>query len=163
MHILIKNKFLNYGDYKVKCVIGKRGISSFKKEGDLTTPRGKFKIKGLFYRKDRIKRLKTKLKKITITKNMGWCYDPESKQYNKLIKLPFSQSKEKLYRKDNIYDLILILNYNMDPVKKNKGSAIFIHVAKEKMTPTRGCIAIKKIDLLKLLKLIEKKTLVKII
>ena len=160
---MIKNKFLNYGDYKVKCVIGKRGISSFKKEGDLTTPRGKFQIKGLFYRKDRIKRLKTKLKKITITKNMGWCDDPESKQYNKLIKLPFSQSKEKLYRKDNIYDLILILNYNMDPVKKNKGSAIFIHVAKEKMTPTRGCIAIKKIDLLKLLKLIEKKTLVKII
>ena len=160
---MIKNKFLNYGDYKVKCVIGKRGISSFKKEGDLTTPRGKFQIKGLFYRKDRIKRLKTKLKKITIKKNMGWCDDPKSKQYNKLIKLPFSQSREKLYRKDNIYDLILILNYNMDPVKKNKGSAIFIHVAKEKMTPTRGCIAIKKIDLLKLLKLIEKKTLVKII
>ncbi len=160
---MIKNKFLNYGDYKVKCVIGKRGISSFKKEGDLTTPKGKFQIKGLFYRKDRIKRLKTKLKKIPITKNMGWCDDPKSKQYNKLIKLPFSQSREKLYRKDNIYDLILILNYNMDPVKKNKGSAIFIHVAKEKMTPTRGCVAIKKIDLLKLLKLIEKKTLVKII
>ena len=163
MHILIKNKFLNYGDYKVKCVIGKRGISSFKEEGDLTTPRGKFKIKGFFYRKDRIKRLKTKLKKIPITKNMGWCDDPKSKQYNKLVKLPFYQSREKLYRKDNIYDLILILDYNMDPVKKNKGSAIFIHVAKKKMTPTKGCLAIKKIDLLKLLKLIEKKTLVKII
>ena len=163
MHILIKNKFLNYSDYKVKCVIGKRGISSFKKEGDLTTPRGKFKIKGLFYRKDRVKRLKTKLKKIPITKNMGWCDDPKSKQYNKLIKLPFSQSREKLYRKDNIYDLILILDYNMDPVKKNKGSAIFIHVARKKMTPTKGCLAIKKVDLLKLLKLIGKKTLVKII
>ena len=163
MHILIKNKFLNYSNYKVKCAIGKRGISSFKKEGDLTTPRGKFKIKGLYYRKDRIKRLKTKLKKIPITKNMGWCDDPKSKQYNKLIRLPFSQSREKLYRRDNIYDLILILNYNMDPVKKNKGSAIFINVAKKKMTPTKGCLAIKKIDLLKLLKLIEKKTLVKII
>ena len=114
---MIKNKFLNYGDYKVKCVIGKRGISSFKEEGDLTTPRGKFKIKGFFYRKDRIKRLKTKLKKIPITKNMGWCDDPKSKQYNKLVKLPFYQSREKLYRKDNIYDLILILDYNMDPVK----------------------------------------------
>ena len=56
MHILIKNKFLNYGDYKVKCSIGKRGINSFKREGDLTTPRGKFRIKGLFYRKDRIKK-----------------------------------------------------------------------------------------------------------
>ena len=163
MHIVVKNKFLIYGDYKVKCAIGKRGISSSKKEGDLTSPRGKFKIKGLFYRKDRIKKLKTKLKKIPIMKNMGWCDDPKSKQYNKLVKLPYSQTTEKLYRKDNIYDLILVLNYNMSPVKKNKGSAIFIHVAKKKMTPTKGCVAVNKIELLKLLKLIEKKTLIKII
>ena len=163
MHIIVKNKFLIYGDYKVKCAIGKRGISSSKKEGDLTSPRGKFKIKGLFYRKDRIKKLKTKLKKIPIIKNMGWCDDPRSKQYNKLVKLPYSQTTEKLYRKDNIYDLILVLNYNMNPVKKNKGSAIFIHVAKKKMTPTKGCVAVNKIELLKLLKLIKKKTLIKII
>ena len=163
MHIIVKNKFLIYGDYKVKCAICKRGISSSKKEGDLTSPRGKFKIKGLFYRKDRIKKLKTKLKKIPIIKNMGWCDDPRSKQYNKLVKLPYSQTTEKLYRKDNIYDLILVLNYNMNPVKKNKGSAIFIHVAKKKMTPTKGCVAVNKIELLKLLKLIKKKTLIKII
>ena len=118
MHIIVKNKFLIYGDYKVKCAIGKRGISSSKKEGDLTSPRGKFKIKGLFYRKDRIKKLITKLKKIPIMKNMGWCDDPKSKRYNKLVKLPYSQTTEKLYRKDNIYDLILVLNYNMSPKKK---------------------------------------------
>ena len=161
MHILIKNKFLNYGDYKVKCVIGKRGISSFKEEGDLTTPRGKFKIKGFFYRKDRIKRLKTKLKKIPITKNMGWCDDPKSKQYNKLVKLPFYQSREKLYRKDNIYDLILILNYNMDPVKKNKGSAIFIHVTSN-YKPTKGCVALSLNDIEILLKIIKKNSKIKI-
>ena len=96
MHIIVKNKFLIYGDYKVKCAIGKRGISSSKKEGDLTSPRGKFKIKGLFYRKDRIKKLKTKLKKIPIMKNMGWCDDPKSKQYNKLLNFHFLKVRKTL-------------------------------------------------------------------
>ncbi len=159
---MIKNKFLNYSNYRVKCAIGKRGISSFKKEGDLTTPRGKFKIKALFYRKDRIKKLKTKLKKIVIKKDMGWCDDPKSKKYNKLIRFPFAQSAEKFFRKDNIYDLIIVLSYNMHPVKKNKGSAIFIHVAKKKIVPTKGCIAINKKELLKLLEFIKKTSLVKI-
>ncbi len=163
MHIIIKNKFLTYGDYKVKCAIGKRGINSFKKEGDLTTPRGKFKIKGVFYRKDRVKRLKTKLRKDVIKKNMGWCDDSNSKKYNKLIKFPFHLSSEKLYRKDNIYDLLIVLNYNMNPIRKKKGSAIFIHVAKKKYLPTKGCIALKKNELLKLLKLIRKNCIVEII
>tara|TARA_Y100001935_G_C17234686_1_gene472328 strand:+ start:628 stop:1119 length:492 start_codon:yes stop_codon:yes gene_type:complete len=163
MHIIVKNKFLTYGDYKVKCAIGKRGINSSKKEGDLTTPKGKFKIKCLFYRKDRIKKLKTKLKKIQIKKNMGWCDDPNSKRYNKLIIFPTNQRSERLYRKDNMYDLILILNYNMNPVKKNKGSAIFIHVANKIFSPTRGCIALKKIELKRLLELIKKNSFIEII
>ena len=125
-------------------------------------PRGKFKIKALFYRKDRIKKLKTKLKKIVIKKDMGWCDDPKSKKYNKLIRFPFAQSAEKFFRKDNIYDLIIVLSYNMHPVKKNKGSAIFIHVAKKKIVPTKGCIAINKKELLKLLEFIKKTSLVKI-
>ena len=62
---------------------------------------------------------------------MGWCDDPNSKDYNKLIELPFSYSCEKLYKSNNTYDLILVLNYNMNPVIKRKGSAIFIHVAKK--------------------------------
>ena len=72
---------------------------------------------------------------------MGWCDDPKSKKYNKLIKLPFHISYEKLYKKENIYDIILVLNYNMNPIIKNKGSAIFIHVAKKNYKKTEGCIA----------------------
>ena len=86
MHILIKNKFLIYGNYKVKCAIGKRGISKKRKEGDLITPKGNYSIKKLFYRKDRVKRLKTKLKKNIINKNYGWCDDSKSKKYNQLIR-----------------------------------------------------------------------------
>ena len=162
MHIIVKNKILSYKDYKVKCTIGKRGIKSRKKEGDLTTPRGIFKIKELYYRKDRIKGLRTKVKKIIIKKNMGWCDDSSSSKYNKIIKLPFNFSHEKLYRKDNIYDLILVINFNMRPFKKNKGSAIFIHVAKRDFSPTKGCVAIKKNELKKLLKIINRNTKIKI-
>ena len=93
---------------------------------------------------------------------MGWCDDPKSIHYNKLIKLPFIYSHEKLYKKENIYDIILVLNYNMNPVKKNKGSAIFIHVAKNNFKKTEGCIAIKKQSLIKLLKKINPNTKVKI-
>ena len=93
---------------------------------------------------------------------MGWCDDPNSKEYNKLIKLPFKNSYEKLFKKENIYDIILVLNYNMSPIKKNKGSAIFIHIAKKNYKKTQGCIAIKKMDLLKILRKININTKVKI-
>tara|TARA_X000000950_G_scaffold89356_1_gene112424 strand:+ start:546 stop:1046 length:501 start_codon:yes stop_codon:yes gene_type:complete len=155
MHILINKKYLTYGQYKVKCAIGKRGIGLKKKEGDLITPIGQYKIKYILYRKDRIKKIQTKLRKIVIKRNMGWCDDPKSKNYNKLINLPFNYSYEKLFKKENAYDIILVLNYNMRPIKKNKGSAIFIHIAKKNYKKTLGCIAINKTDLLKLLKKIK--------
>ena len=163
MHILIKNKLLYCGNYKVKCAVGKRGISIKKKEGDFITPKGTFKIKEIFYRKDRVRSLITRLKKTFIRKNMGWCDDPKSKKYNKLIYFPFKHSAEKLYRRENIYDIILVLNFNMNPVKKNKGSAIFIHIAKKNFQPTQGCIALNKNELIKLVKSIKKNTAVKII
>ena len=163
MHILIKKKFLVYNNYKVKCSIGKRGIGVKKREGDLITPKGSFKIKEILYRADKIKNLKSKLQKKIINKKMGWCDDPRSNKYNKLIKLPFKFGYEKLYRTENIYDLILVLNFNMNPVKKNKGSAIFIHVAKRNYSATKGCVAVKKKDLRMLIKKINKNTKVKII
>ena len=93
---------------------------------------------------------------------MGWCDDPKSKKYNKLINLPFNGNYEKLFKKENIYDIILVLNYNMSPIRKNKGSAIFIHIAKKNYEKTKGCIAIKKVELLKILKEIKINTRVKI-
>ena len=93
---------------------------------------------------------------------MGWCDDPKSKQYNKLVKLPFKYKFEKLYRKESIYDIILVLNYNMNPVIKNRGSAIFIHIAKNNYEKTKGCVAIKKVCLLKILKELKINSNVKI-
>ena len=162
MHILINKRYLTYKQYKVKCAVGKRGIGLKKKEGDLITPIGEFRIKYILYRKDRVKKIQSKLKMIIIKKNMGWCDDPASKNYNRMVNLPFRTSYERLFRKENIYDIILVLDYNMNPIKKNKGSAIFIHIAKKNYKKTEGCIAIKKIELLKIIKEIKINTKVKI-
>ena len=161
MHILINKNYLIYNKYKVKCAIGKKGIGYKKKEGDLITPKGKFKIKLILYRKDRVK-LKTKLRKVAIQKNMVWCDDPRSQKYNQLVKLPSNFRHEKLYKKENIYDIVLVLNFNMSPTKKNKGSGIFIHVAKKNYKKTEGCVAIRKFELLKIVRKLKTNTKVKI-
>ena len=163
MHININKKYLTFKNIKVKCAVGKRGVAFKKKEGDLITPKGSFKIKRIFYRKDRIKNLKSRIPKSIIKKNMGWCDDPKSQHYNKLIKFPFNFSSESLYRKDNIYDLILVLDFNSNPIKKNRGSAIFVHIARKKFLPTKGCIAIKKFELKRLIKYLNKYSKVNII
>ena len=93
---------------------------------------------------------------------MGWCDDPKSKKYNQKIKIPTSYSYERLYRKDNIYDLILVISYNINPIVKKKGSAIFIHIAKKNYQPTQGCIALKKGNLIKLISKIKKDTKIRI-
>ena len=162
MNIKIKKHLLLYKGYKLKCSVGKSGITSFKKEGDLTTPKGIFGLDKLYYRKDRIKLLKCQVIKKIIKKKMGWCDDSRSKKYNKEINFPFKYRAEKLYRKDNIYDLFINIKYNFWPVVKGKGSAIFLHIADRKYKPTKGCIGLSKKDFLKILPLISKKTKIRI-
>ena len=162
MHIKLKNKKLYFLDYKIKCAIGKSGISAYKREGDGCTPKGIFKFKCIFYRKDKISKIKTKLKKIVIKKNMGWCDDSRSRKYNQEIKFPFQYNAEKLFKKDRFYDIFINIKYNQNPVKKGKGSAIFLHLTNKKYKPTNGCIAVLKKDLLKVLPHINKKTKISI-
>ena len=158
MIIINKSGYLKYKSLKFRCALGRAGIRKKEKEGDHITPKGNFNIVKIYYRSDRVKKISSKFKLIKISKNIGWCDDPNSKSYNQLIKLPSKYSYENLYRKDNIYDLILILNYNMNPIVKNEGSAIFIHVAKKNYKKTAGCIALKKKDLKQLILKIKKKT-----
>ena len=162
MNIKVKNHLLLYKGYKLKCSIGKSGIKKSKKEGDLATPKGVFQLGCLYYRNDRIKKLKSKLKKKIIKKNMGWCNDSKSKKYNKEIYFPFKYKAEKLYKKNGIYDLFIDIKYNSKPIIKNKGSAIFLHIAQNKYKPTQGCVALSKKDFLKILPLINRKTKISI-
>ena len=163
MIFVLKNKFINIDNYNLKCAIGKRGTKKNKREGDKFTPIGTYRFISVYYRKDRINKIKTNLEKIVIKKNMGWCDDPRSKDYNKEIKFPFIYRAEKLYRSDNIYDIIIEIDYNKHPTIKNRGSAIFIHIAKRNYSPTKGCIAMSKKDIKFFLGKISKNDKIKII
>jgi L,D-peptidoglycan transpeptidase YkuD (ErfK/YbiS/YcfS/YnhG family) len=162
MIIVKKSGYLKYNNLKFRCALGEAGIKKKKKEGDNVTPIGIFKIIKMYYRSDKIKNITTDIKKIKIKKNMGWCDDPSSDLYNQQIKLPNTYSHEKLYRNDNLYDLILVLNYNINPTKKYKGSAIFIHIANNSYKKTKGCIALKRKHLIELISKIKKNTKIKI-
>ena len=163
MTIILKNKVtLQFEDFMFQCVIGKKGLVKNKIEGDKKTPIGTFSLGNLYYRNDRHPRPLTKLKCIKIKKDMGWCDDIKNKNYyNKLIKINKNIKHEKLFRSDYKYDFIIPINYNTKKPKIGKGSAIFIHLTK-KYQPTSGCIALKKKDFLILIKLINKRTQIKL-
>ncbi len=162
MRIIVKNKdTLLYDEFKFKCSIGKKGVTSKKVEGDKKTPKGIYSLGSVFYRKDKVKYFKTKLNKVIIKKNMGWCDDPNEKDYNKLVFLKKKIKCEKLYREDRKYDILIPIKFNSIKPKKNKGSAIFIHLTTD-YRKTLGCIALKKKDMIILLKLLSKKTKIQI-
>ena len=162
MTIILKNKeTLIFDDFSFKCCVGKKGITNNKIEGDKKTPSGLFSLGNVYYRKDRNSKPITRIKTISIRKKMGWCDDADSKKYNKLIKTSLKIRHEKLFRKDYKYDYLIPINYNTKNIIAGKGSAIFIHLTKN-YSATAGCIGIKKKDMLILLKIINKKTKIKI-
>ena len=162
MTIILKNKeTLIFDDFSFKCCVGKKGITNNKIEGDKKTPSGLFSLGNVYYRKDRNSKPITRIKTISISKKMGWCDDADSKKYNKLIKTSLKIRHEKLFRKDYKYDYLIPINYNTKNIIAGKGSAIFIHLTKN-YSATAGCIGIKKKDMLILLRLINKKTKIKI-
>ena len=162
MTIKVKNKgTLEFKEFTFKCCFGLKGLTKTKKEGDKKTPIGTFSLGNLFYRADKHEKPTTDLTCIRIDKKMGWCDDLTNKKfYNKLIRVNSKVKHEKLYRADYKYDFLIPINYNKKRILE-KGSAIFIHLTKN-YQPTAGCIGLRKKDLLILLKLINKKTKIKI-
>ena len=157
MDITLKKKnILKVDEFQFKCSIGANGIKKNKFEGDLSTQKGRYKLKNLFYREDRVKKIYCQLNTIKIKKNMGWCDDPLNKNYNSLIKINKNIKYEKLFRNDNLYDLFIEIDHNHKRVPF-AGSAIFIHLTNN-YKPTKGCVALKEKDFRILLKLIKKNT-----
>ena len=162
MLINLKNKdTLEFDEFKFKCSIGKNGLKKNKIEGDKCTPIGIFDLGLLYYRQDRVPKPQTLLETKVIKKDTTWCNDPSSKFYNKEIKINKFINHEKFYRKDHMYDIILVVKYNYKQVISGLGSAIFIHLTKD-YKPTAGCIALKKKDFLILLKVLNKKNKLKV-
>jgi L,D-peptidoglycan transpeptidase YkuD (ErfK/YbiS/YcfS/YnhG family) len=161
MIIHVKNKnTLIIDDFIFRCCVGKNGLNTNKKEGDYSTPKGLFSLKKLYFRNDRVDVPKCKISKRVIRKDMAWCDDPKQKKYNEEIKMFDKGLKENLYRKDHNYDYIISISHN-ERKTPGKGSAVFIHLTDD-YKPTVGCIALKKKDFEILLRLIDKKTKIKI-
>ena len=161
MIIHVKNKStLIIGNFIFECCIGKNGFKYNKEEGDYSTPKGLFKLRKLYFRKDRVNPTKCKIKKKIITKNMGWCDNPANKKYNEEIELFDKENKERFYRIDNKYDYLITISHNENKIP-HLGSAIFLHLTNN-YKPTAGCIALKKKDFEVILKLINQDTKIKI-
>ena len=134
-------------DRIMPCAIGRNGIGQTKLEGDGLTPCGRFPLRAVLYRPDRIRRPNTILQCVPIAPADGWCEAPGDPNYNRAVTLSQSAWAESLWRDDHLYDLLAIIGYNDDPVVSGNGSAIFLHVAREGYAPTRGCVALSMADL----------------
>ena len=138
---------LDWGFGPRRSAIGPAGIARKVSEGDGVTPLGVFSLRRVFYRADRIAKPKTILPVRAIAKDDGWCDAPEDVNYNRLVTLPYSASAENLWREDHVYDLIAVIGFNDDPVVPDKGSAIFLHLARPNYLSTAGCVALAEADL----------------
>jgi len=145
-----------------RCALGRNGTSTVKREGDGTTPVGRFPLRRLWYRPDRIGRPRTGLPVQPIEEDDGWCDDPADLCYNMAVKRPYSASHEVLWREDPLYDLFVEIGYNDDPVVAGRGSAIFIHVAQPRFEPTEGCVALRVDHLLAVLETVAPETCIDI-
>ena len=159
IHVPNKNSLI-IDNFKLRCCVGKKGLNLDKKEDDYSTPKGLFTLRKLYFRKDRVGIPICKIKKKAIKKDLAWCDNPNHKKYNEEIRTQKKNLKESLYREDHKYDYIISISHNEKKIS-GRGSAIFIHLT-ENYKPTAGCIALKKKDFEILLKLIDKKTKIKI-
>jgi L,D-peptidoglycan transpeptidase YkuD (ErfK/YbiS/YcfS/YnhG family) len=135
------------------CVIGKNGVTWLKKEGDGKTPIGRHQIVGMLYRPDRI--AQPRKWALPIRPNDIWSDDVKDSNYNLMGTAPSSFGHERLFRSDNIYDLVIITNWNWPYAVKGRGSAIFIHSWRKEGKPTEGCVALRKDNLIKVAKFID--------
>ena len=153
---------LSAGPFLFSCILGDSGITRFKKEGDHATPAGSFRLLYGYFREDRIILPSTGLTMLPVMQGDGWCDEPGHPAYNQPVKLPFSASHENLHRVDGLYDICLVLDYNISPQIRNRGSAIFFHLTRPDRKPTEGCVAIDRGNMLKLLPYISTRTVMSI-
>jgi L,D-peptidoglycan transpeptidase YkuD (ErfK/YbiS/YcfS/YnhG family) len=146
---------LEVDGFAMRCAIGRGGVKADKHEGDGATPIGVWPLREAFYRPDRLPMPETRLKMTPLDPHDGWCDAAGDPNYNKPVRLPYAASHEELWRSDAIYDVIVVMGYNDDPVVDGKGSAIFLHLARSDYSPTAGCVAVQLEDMMKLLVLAE--------
>ena len=153
---------LTYGSLTFPCVLGRSGRRAGKREGDGATPLGTFALRRAFYRPDLLMRPRTRLPVSPLRPFDGWCDAPQDRNYNRPVQHPYPASAEHMWRKDGLYDLVVVMSYNDRPRISGRGSAVFMHVASAGLKPTEGCIALARPHLLRLLQAVSRHTVVEV-
>ena len=154
MDLMVKTPHIAiWGGVELRCAVGRGGIvaAASKREGDGATPVGRWMMREVFYRADRLHQPITGLPIRPLRPDDGWCEIPEDRQYNRLVRHPYATVVDRLWRDDSLYDVVVVVGYNDDPVIAGKGSAIFMHLARPDFTPSAGCVTLSLPDLLKVL------------
>jgi L,D-peptidoglycan transpeptidase YkuD (ErfK/YbiS/YcfS/YnhG family) len=152
---------LRVGNFIIPCALGKGGIGTLKREGDGKTPFASMNVLFGFYRTDRWPVMARSPWMLPVAHDLGWCDAPHDQNYNRAVLRPYPASHETLARGDGLYDCVIVLNWNVQPRARNCGSAIFIHIARDGYKPTEGCIAVSRLDMIRLVKVLTPKTLVR--
>jgi L,D-peptidoglycan transpeptidase YkuD (ErfK/YbiS/YcfS/YnhG family) len=130
------------GPLTVPCALGRNGLTRHKREGDGATPSGRLRLLSCHFRVDRVSRPVTRLPMAPLGRLDGWCDDPKDRNYNRPVRLPCPAGHENMWRDDHLYDIVVILDWNLDNPRPGAGSAIFFHLASPDLSPTAGCIAV---------------------
>jgi L,D-peptidoglycan transpeptidase YkuD (ErfK/YbiS/YcfS/YnhG family) len=169
-HIMVRKRpghisqgLLSVGGKTYVCALGRGGISSNKREGDGATPLGTMGLVAAYYRPDHVRTRAARLAMTALNEQSGWCDAPDDRNYNCAVTLPYPASHETMKRQDGLYDVVIVLDYNLRPRLKGRGSAIFFHVAKLGFTPTQGCVALPLSVLLRLLPRLSSRTVMSVI
>lgn len=152
---------LECGPIRLPCALGRGGTRVLKREGDGATPWGRFGLKTVYFNSLAVRRPVTALAVQPIGVDDGWCDASSDRNYNRPVRHPYPASAERLWRGDGLYDLVVVLDYNIRPRARHRGSAIFMHVARPGFEPTEGCIALRRRDLLKVLKMVRRGAVVR--
>jgi L,D-peptidoglycan transpeptidase YkuD (ErfK/YbiS/YcfS/YnhG family) len=150
--------WLTAGALTIPVALGRGGILANKREGDGGTPRGSFRPRRLWWRGDRHSRPQTFLPARIITGEDAWCEDPKDRHYNQGIRLRQGQGGDRLKRADHLYDFIIEIDHNTRPRIAGRGSAVFLHLARDNFGPTAGCVSMTKAAMRQLLRRLGPKT-----
>lgn len=145
-----------------RCALGKGGIAALKREGDGATPLADLRVLGGYYRTDGAVPRRDRLGLTRIADDLGWCDAPDDRNYNRPVRLPYPASHERMRRRDRLYDVCIVLDWNISPRRRNCGSAIFLHIARPGYLPTEGCIALSPRDMQVILPLLSTRTVFRV-
>ena len=152
--LIYRNGTLSWPSGSARAVCGKAGVTIDKREGDHASPAGTYPLLYGFFRLDRVGWPQTDLPLTPLQPDFGWVDDPADRNYNRLVALPYAASHEAMWRADGLYNIVIVIGYNAEPIVPGKGSAIFLHCASPEFTGTEGCIAVARDVLVPLLGLL---------